>query len=51
MQVNWAIIDADNILLADSVKPLPETMLANCQLDPLDQNSLKFESKYKCFPS
>ena len=30
-------------------KPLPEPMLTYCQLDPYEQTSLKFESKYKTF--
>ena len=28
-------------------KPLPEPMLTYCQLDPWEQTSVKFESKYK----
>ena len=28
-------------------KPLPEPMLTYCQLDPKDQISVKFGSKYK----
>ena len=30
-------------------KPLPEPMLADCQLDAQEQTSVKFESKYKLF--
>ena len=30
-------------------KPLPEPMLAYCQLDSWEQTSVKFESKYKTF--
>ena len=30
-------------------KPLPEPMLTFCQLDPLEQTSVKFESKYEIF--
>ena len=30
-------------------KPLPEPMLTYCQLDPQEQTSVKFESKYKTF--
>ena len=30
-------------------KPLPHPMLTHCQLDPLKQTSVKFESKYKTF--
>ena len=30
-------------------KPLPELMLTYCKLDPLEQTSMKFESKYKTF--
>ena len=33
------------------VKPLPEPMLTYCQLDPKEQTSVKFESKYKIFRS
>ena len=32
-------------------KPLPEPMLTYCQMDPKEQTSEKFESKYKTFPS
>ena len=32
-------------------KPLPEAMLSCCQLDPSEQTSAKFESKYKDFHS
>ena len=32
-------------------KPLPEPMLVNCPLDPWEQTSVKFESKYKTFHS
>ena len=28
-------------------KPLPEPMLAYCQLDPQEQTSVKFQPKYK----
>ena len=31
-------------------KPLPEPMMTYCQVDPLEQTSVKFESKYKIFP-
>ena len=34
-----------------STKPLPEPMLAFCLLDPYEQTSVKFESKYKNFLS
>ena len=30
-------------------KPLPEPVLKYCQLDTEEQNSMKFESKYKTF--
>ena len=30
-------------------KPLSKPMLGYCQLDPLEQTSVKFESKYKTF--
>ena len=33
------------------VKPLPEPMLTYCQWDPLEQTSVKFESRYKTFLS
>ena len=32
-------------------KPLPEAMLAYCQLYPYEQNSVKFKSKDKTFQS
>ena len=32
-------------------KPLPEPMLTYYQVDPEEQTSVKFESKYKVFPS
>ena len=32
-------------------KPLPKPMLGFCQLDPYDQNSVKFQSKHKTFHS
>ena len=32
-----------------STKPLPEPMLTFSQLDPLEQSSVKFESKHKIF--
>ena len=34
-----------------SAKPLPEPMLTHCQLDPYEQGSVKFESKYRTFHS
>ena len=30
-------------------KPLPEPMLTNCQLDPKEQTSVEFKSKYMIF--
>ena len=30
-------------------KPLPEPMFNNCHLDPKEQTSVKFKSKYKTF--
>ena len=32
-------------------KPLPEPMPTSCQLDTYEQNSVKFESKFKVFHS
>ena len=32
-------------------KPLPEPMLLYCQLDPYEQTSVKFQSRYKTFHS
>ena len=32
-------------------KPLPESVLTYCQLDPWERTSMKFESKYKIFHS
>ena len=32
-------------------KPLPEPMFTYCRLDPQEQISVKFESKYKAFHS
>ena len=32
-------------------KPLPEPMLTYCQLDPLEQTSVNFKSKYEVFHS
>ena len=32
-----------------STSPIPESMLTNCELDPWEQTSMKFDSKYKRF--
>ena len=35
----------------DGAKPLSEPMLEYCQLDPLEQTSMKFQSEFKHFHS
>ena len=49
--VNWASICLDNGLSVPSHKPLSKPVLEYCQLDPCEQTSMKFESKYRNFHS
>ena len=41
--MNWVIIGSDNGMSLFDAKPLPEPMLAYCQLDTWERISLKFE--------
>ena len=45
--MNWVTADSGNGVSAAT--PLPETMLTYSQLDPQEQISFQFESKYKSF--
>ena len=45
----WSALDQVVACRLFGAKPLPEQMLTDCQLDPWEHTSVKFESKYKIF--
>ena len=45
----WVNIGVGNGCCLFAAKPLTEPMLTYCQLDALEQTSVKFESKHKYF--
>ena len=49
--MNRVSIGLDRICRLTGAKPLSKPMLGYCQLDPQEQTSMKFSSKYKFFHS
>ena len=45
---SWNLVKLESLngLLSDGTRPLSEPMLANCQLDPWEQISVKFPPKF-----
>ena len=48
--IGWALVQIMACRLFGA-KPLSKPMLCQCQLDPKEQTSVKFQSKYKTFHS